>query len=301
MDPAYEDLELDRIGTDGRVGRITLNRPEVRNALSKPMLAELRNALAAWEADESIRVIVLRGAGPSFCAGYDMSNSSSAVHQYTSRDEEGRILALNLRADFQQVTDFQLFMWNLGKVIVAQVHGHCIAGGCELAMMADLVVAAEDARIGHPGVRGIGFPRNGAMWPLLIGMRQAKELALTGDSISGVQAAEMGMINYAWPAEELEVRTLAYADRLALMHADHLAAIKVGCNRWYENMGLYSSLRSNTELDVLAQSTREAYAWRDAVRRSRDAGNGLRDAIRWRDERYDQPPLPQSESAEEKA
>jgi len=286
----FENLLLDRVGTDGRVGRITLNRPEKLNSLSQDLLFELNDALHDWEADDSVRVIVLRGAGRAFCVGYDLTpgrnQPTRPQRQYARADGENRRLIMGLRTSMQQITDIQLYFWNMAKVTVAELHGYCLAGGCELAMMADLVVATEDCLIGHPGVRGLGYPRNGAIWPLVIGMRKAKELSLSGDSIPGREAERIGMINYAWPAAELEQRTIAFADRYANMTADHLALIKVACNRWYENMGIYSSLRSSTEMDAMGQSTGEAYAWQDKVREAMTSGGGLKAALDWRDGRY---------------
>lgn len=286
----FENLLLDRVGTDGRVGRITLNRPEKLNSLSQDLLFELNDALHDWEADDSVRVIILRGAGRAFCVGYDLTpgrnQPTRPQRQYARADGENRRLIMGLRTSMQQITDIQLYFWNMAKVTVAELHGYCLAGGCELAMMADLVVATEDCLIGHPGVRGLGYPRNGAIWPLVIGMRKAKELSLSGDSIPGREAERIGMINYAWPAAELEQRTIAFADRYANMTADHLALIKVACNRWYENMGIYSSLRSSTEMDAMGQSTGEAYAWQDKVREAMSSGGGLKAALDWRDGRY---------------
>jgi enoyl-CoA hydratase len=181
----------------------------------------------------------------------------------------------------QQITDIHLYFWNMAKVTVAQVHGHCVAGGCELAMMADLVVAADDAQLGHPGLRGLGTSRTGVIWPLVMGMRKAKELYYTGDSIPGSEAAEIGMINYAWPGAELEARTLALADRIANMSADHLAILKLNMNRFYENMGIYASVRSSTDMDAMAQMTEHAYAWQDQMREK-----GLKGALEWRDTPY---------------
>ncbi len=292
MDRTFQNLLLDRVGTDGRVGRITLNRPEKLNALSQDLLFELNEALHDWEADDSVRVIILRGAGRVFSAGYDLTpnraaaQSSAVARRYGMVDSQNRRLVMGLRTGMQQITDIQLYFWNMAKVTIAQLHGYCLAGGCELAMMADLVVAADDCLIGHPGVRGLGYPRNGAIWPLVIGMRKVKELSLSGDSIPGTEAERIGMINYAWPKDQLEQRTIEFADRYANMTADHLALIKGACNRWYENMGIYSSMRSSTEMDVMGQMTGEAYLWQDKVRESMTSGGGLKEALDWRDGRY---------------
>ncbi len=282
---SYENIEIDRVGTDDRVGRITLNRPEKMNALSQELLFELNDALHDMEADYSIRVIILRGGGRTFSAGYDLTpargGSDAVVRSHKGVDEKGRRLVMGIRTGMQQITDIHMYFWNMSKVTIAQVHGYAIAGGCELAMMADLVVGAEDAQFGHPGCRGLGTSRTGVIWPLVIGMRKAKELYYTGENITGVEAEEMGMINYAWPGDELEERTIAFADRLAIASADHLGILKVNMNRFYENMGIYSSVRSSTDLDAAGQFTAFSYGFQDHMREG-----GLKDALAWRDGPY---------------
>ena len=193
---------------------------------------------------------------------------------------------MGVRTGMQQITDIQMYFWNMAKVTIAQIHGYALAGGCELAMMADLVVAAEDAQFGHPGLRGLGTSRTGVIWPLVIGMRKAKELYYTGDNVTGREAQEIGMINYAWPKDELEERTVEFADRIANLSADHLAILKLNMNRFYENMGIYSSVRSSTDLDAAAQFTEQSYAWQDKVKESFEAGIGLKGALDWRDGPY---------------
>ena len=286
----FENLELDRVGTDGRVGRITLNRPEKMNSLSQELLFELNDALHDYEADDTVRVIILRGAGRTFSAGYDLTpargGADGVVRRFKSVDDKGRRLLMGIRTGMQQITDIQMYFWNMAKVTVAQVHGYALAGGCELAMMADMVVAAEDAQFGHPGVRGLGVARNGVIWPLVIGMRKAKELYYSGASISGLEAVECGMINHAWPKEELDERTIAFADYFANMQADHLAILKVNMNRFYENMGIYSSVRSSTDLDAAGQFTAESYWYQDTMREAMTTGGGLKEALGKRDSRY---------------
>ncbi len=291
MTSDFEHILLDRAGTDGRVARITLNRPEKMNALSQDLLFELNDALHDLEADPSARIIIVRGAGRGFSAGYDLAppggRGADAVHRsYQGRDDQGRRLIMGTRTGMQQITDIHMYFWNMAKVTIAQVHGHAIAGGCELAMMADLVVAAKDAQLGHPGLRGLGTSRTGVIWPLVIGMRKAKELYYTGENVSGVEAERIGMVNYAWPADELEQRTVAFADRIATLSADHLAILTLNMNSFYENMGIYSSVRSSTDLDAAAQFTVQSYAWQDKTRESMQAGTGLKGAFEWRDGPY---------------
>ena len=282
----YENVLMDRAGTDDRVGIITLNRPEKLNALSQELLYDFDAALHDMEADHTIRVIVVKGAGRAFSAGYDLTPSQktgadAVVRRHRGVDDKGRRLLMGIRTGMQQITDIHMYFWNMAKVTIAQVHGYAVAGGCEMAMMADLVVAADDAQLGHPGLRGLGTSRTGVIWPLVIGMRKAKELYYTGENVTGTEAEEIGMINYAWPKEELEDRTLAFADRLANISADHLAILKVNMNRFYENMGIYSSVRSSTDLDAAGQFTEFSYDWQEKMREE-----GLKDALQWCDGPY---------------
>ncbi len=286
MASAYENLEIDYVGTDARVGRITLNRPDKMNALSQELLFEFNHALHDMEADDSVRVIIVKGAGRTFSAGYDLAPSrgtgaDAVVRRHKSVDDDGRRLLMGIRTGMQQITDIHMYFWNMAKVTIAQVHGYAIAGGCEMAMMADLVVAADDAKLGHPGLRGLGTSRTGVIWPLVIGMRKAKELYYTGDNISGTEAEECGMINHAWPIEELEERTIEYADRIANISADHLAILKLNMNRFYENMGIYSSVRTSTDLDAAGQFTQHSYEWQKKM-----GEGGLGHALAWRDAPY---------------
>jgi len=282
----YEHILVDNVGTDGRVGRITLNRPEKMNAMNQELLYELWDALHELEADDSVRVLIIRGAGRTFSAGYDLTpargGADAIVRTYRQQDDQGRRLLMGIRTGMQQITDIHLYFWNMAKVTIAQVHGHAIAGGSELSMMADLVTAAEDARFGHPALRALGTSRTGVIWPLVIGMRKAKELYYTGDSITGRQAQEIGMINYCWPLEQLETKTIEMADRIANATADHLAILKLNMNRFYENMGIYSSVRSSTDMDAAAQFTSMAYQWQDRMRQP----EGLKAALSWRDDPY---------------
>lgn len=281
----YENLVIDRVGTDERVGRITLNRPEKMNALSQELMYEFNDALHEMEADSTIRVIVVKGEGRTFSAGYDLTpargGADAVVRRHKSVDDKGRRLLMGIRTGMQQITDIHMYFWNMAKITIAQVHGYAVAGGCELAMMADLVVAAEDAQLGHPGLRGLGTSRTGVIWPLVIGMRKAKELYYTGENVTGKEAEEIGMINYAWPLDELDDRTIAFADRIANMTADHLAILKTNMNRFYENMGIYSSVRSSTDLDAAGQFTEFSYQYQDQMRE-----HGLKDALQWRDGPY---------------
>ena len=282
--PDYNTLILERLGDEDRLARITLNRPEKMNALTGELFTELNDCLHDLEADQRCRVIILRGAGRCFSAGYDLTPGRErrpGERRYQTVDDKNRTLMMNVRTSMQQITDVQMYLWNMAKITIAQLHGYALAGGCELAMMTDLVVAAEDTKIGHPGLRGLGTARNGNIWPLVMSMRKAKEYYYTGDSMTGAEAAQVEMINYAWPKDELDANTIAFAERIANGSADHLAVLKLTMNRFYENMGIYSSVRSATEQDALAQMTEWTYRFGESIREG-----GLKHAFQSRDEPY---------------
>jgi len=272
-------LVYDRYGRDNRIGRITLNRPEKLNALNMELLTELEDLLKEIAADDNVRVIVIRGSGRGFGAGYDLSpapppkGDPPPVHKYHS--------VTGQREDLQSGARRQMMIFNLPKVVIAQVHGYCLAGSCEYAMMADLVIAADNAKIGHPGVRGLGHPRNSCIWPMVIGMRKAKELMYTGDTISGAEAADIGMINKAVPEDKLEEEVTIMAERIANQTADALAVHKEAMNRWYQAMGMESSIMAAADYDFVYYYTQHA---RELYGRIRD--DGLKSALTWRDTPY---------------
>src|SRR5579864_7676962 len=189
------------------VRRLTLNRPDKRNALSNPLRGELFEALEAADRDADVRVTVLRGAGSCFSAGYDLS-----------RDGGRQQLPFQTAAGAGQwarhVVEGCFKIWDLAKPVIAQVHGWCLAGASELATACDLVYVAEDAQIGYPPVRLIS-PPDMHFHPWLMGMRAAMETMLTGDAISGIEAARTGFANRAFPETELETRVLDIAERVA--------------------------------------------------------------------------------------
>jgi enoyl-CoA hydratase len=287
MNDDYEHLLVDRVGTDGRVARITLQRPEKLNALNAQTFGEFQRALRALEADDSARVILLRGAGRAFCVGHDLSgpdltaSPSEPSRSFRTVDDQHRPLPVNFATGLRESADIMMYFWNMAKITVVQTHGYCIAGGMELAMMGDLVTASEDCLFGHPGHRNLGVSRNAMLLPLIIGMRKAKELFYTGDHINGTEAQAMGLINYAWPADQLEERTLALADRVAHQTSDFLAVLKRATNTFYENMGVHSSVGTATTLDGMVQQSGSNYAWEEIFRTQ-----GLKAAVAWRDGPY---------------
>src|ERR1017187_1982430 len=211
-----ESLVLVDDPADG-VKRITLNRPEKRNALSNALRAQLFEAIHAADDDEAVRVTIIRGSGKCFSAGYELGGANEGVPLpfYTAAGE-GQWP--------RHVTEGWMSIWDLAKPVIAQVHGYCLAGGSELATGCDLVFVAEDAEIGYPAVR-FGVPdMHFHAW--FMGMRTAMAMMLTGDSISGTEAARLGWANAAFPAEELDDRVLEVAQRIAQIEPDLLALNK---------------------------------------------------------------------------
>ena len=224
------------------VRRITLNRPEKRNALNHPLRGQLLQALREGDQDRAVRVQIVRGAGPSFSAGYDLAggNDGQEMPFYTPGGEG---------AWPRHVTEGWMSIWDLAKPVIAQVHGYCLAGGSELATGCDLVYIAEDAQMGYPAVR-FGVPdMHFHAW--LVGMRKAMEMMVTGDSISGVEAVELGWANRAFPVEELDDRVLEMATKIAKMPADIVQLNKRIVHRGMEVMGLRTAIRAGTELCAL--------------------------------------------------
>ncbi|HEX3796721.1 MAG TPA: enoyl-CoA hydratase-related protein [Acidimicrobiales bacterium] len=282
-----EHLYVDRVGTDDRVARITLNRPEKLNALAAQTFGEFHHTLRELEADETARVIIVRGAGRAFSVGHDLSgldltaSPSNPERTFRVADDRNRPLTINFATGLRESTDIMMYFWNMAKITIVQAHGYCIAGGMELAMMGDLVTTSEDCLFGHPGHRNLGVARNAMLLPLIIGMRKAKELFYTGDHVNGIEALHLGLVNYAWPAAELEERTIALADRVANQSSDFLAVLKMATNKFYENMGAQSSVNTATTLDGLIQNTESVYAWDEIYR-----NEGLKAAVAWRDGPY---------------
>jgi enoyl-CoA hydratase len=256
--------------------RITLNRPEKRNALADGLLSELEQAL--WEADDrkQVHCVILRGAGRDFCAGYDLSGEGRVR-------EEGRRDGRSIDDDIwllERSNRRIRALFEMHKPSIAQVHGHCLAGGTDLALACDMIVAAEDARIGFPPARNLGaLPNN--LWIYHCGPQWAKRLTLTGDSITGADAQKIGLVMKAVPAGLLEAEVEQLADRLALIDPDLLAANKRIVNLAMELMGAQTLQRLAAENDARGHRAPGTRAYFEAVREK-----GLRQAFRERDARF---------------
>jgi enoyl-CoA hydratase/carnithine racemase len=255
---------------DGPVGIVCLNRPDKLNAISPELKRLLVERFHEADRDPATRVVVLRAEGRSFCAGYDIGPSPARAAR------RGNALAWH-----QSLTDdvaLELTPWDMVKPVIASVQGHCLGGGCELVMMCDLTIAAADARFGEPEIR---FSNVGPalIMPFVIGLKRARELLYLGDPIDAQTALQYGMVNRVVPRADLVAATMRFANRLALIAPEALAATKLAINRGADAAGFRNAIRAG--LDVLAP----LYAARTEVGvkfdeiRERD---GLVAALRWR-------------------
>jgi enoyl-CoA hydratase/carnithine racemase len=249
--------------------RLTLNRPAKLNAISRELREALTAAIDDAANDPETRVIVIAGAGRAFCAGYDLSEEQPD-------DAWGwrEILADDVAAT--------LAIWRCPKPVIAQVHGYALAGGLELAMACDLVVAAEDAQIGEPEIRFGSAPVT-LLMPYVVGQKKTRELLFTGDLVDGIEAARLGLVNRAVPADRLVAEVDALADRLARVPPDVMAPTKLMLNRAMEAAGFLVAVESGLDLQSFVNVSATSREFDAIVRR-----DGLKAALAWRDARYEE-------------
>ncbi len=236
------------------VRRLTLNRSAKRNALSNALRGELFTALRSGDADADVRVMIIRGAGACFSAGYDLAQDPSEPKPWPLSRADGAWARHVLQGWFE--------MWDMATPIIAQVHGYCLAGGTELATACDLVYVADDAQIGYPPVRLMSSP-DMAWQPWLLGMRRAMEAMLTGDSMTGAEAVSAGFANRAMPAADLEATVLEIASRIAKVPPDLQALNKRVVHRAMDAMGMRDGMRATADINALGfhqRSSREYFA-----------------------------------------
>lgn len=224
------------------VRRLTLNRPTKRNALSHALRAQLFELLREADADPAINVIIIRGAGPSFSAGYDLAQAKSETPPWPISTADGAWARHVLTGWFE--------MMDMATPIIAQVHGFCLAGGTELATACDLVYVAHDAQVGYPPVRSMSSP-DMAWHAWMLGMRRAMEAMLTGDSMTGDEAVASGFANRAFPVEKLDAEVLVIAERVAKVPADLQALNKRVVHRAMEAMGMRDGMRATADINAL--------------------------------------------------
>ncbi len=281
----------------GPLARLTLNRPERGNGLTRPLLEKLEALVERADLDPAVRVLVLAGAGNGFCGGYDLvvaaegQPESAGAEPPAGSPLDPAVITENHRlgTPWDPMTDYAMMSRNVRafmslmrctKPVICQVHGFCVAGGTDLALCADLLLTSEDAKIGYPPARVWGSPTT-ALWALRLGPQRAKRLLFTGDSLTGAQAAEWGLALEAWPAGELEERVGALAERIAQVPLNQLQMMKLLCNHGLEAAGVSAGQVLGTLLDGAARHTREGYEFQGLAARE-----GFREAVRRRDEPF---------------
>jgi enoyl-CoA hydratase len=293
-----ETLETLTYEVDGRVARITLNRPERGNGITLEMPRELGACVERANLDPSVHAIALAGNGTGFCGGYDLVASAEAMSDGfgLGRAPEGspldrRVIAANHDPEsvWDPLVDFQMMSRNVrgfmslfwsDKPVLCKVHGYCVAGGTDMALCSDLLVIEDRAKIGYPPARVWGVPTT-AVWAYRIGPEKAKRLLFTGDSLSGTEAADWGLATEAAPAEQLDERFEALLERIVRLPVNQLVMMKLLVNQTLYAQGLHATQVLGSVFDGIARHTPEGYAFQ---RRSAEAG--FKQAVRERDEPF---------------
>jgi len=269
---SYEFIEYS--ASDG-IARVRLDRPEKLNALSRELQDELVDCMERADDDPEVRVITLRGNGRAFCAGYDITPPSTPEAQAAAQ-----VARDNIRADIHRMKRTPTTMnaiLNLSKPVIAGVHGYCIAGGTDLAMHCDIIIAADDAQIGFPPVRSMGTPPT-HMWTYMVGPQWAKWFLLTGESVSGARAEELGLVWKSVPGEGLDAAVDDLARTMARIPWELLAANKSIVNKAMDLMGRATLQTIAAETDAIAH---QAPIVKEFSRMSQE--QGLKAALDWRD------------------
>jgi enoyl-CoA hydratase len=265
-----------KYAVSGRIARITLNRPARLNAIDDRMPREIRRAVEAANDDDEVHVIVLAGAGRAFCAGYDLK-------KYAEGDSKNRwtqSMPWDPMRDYKAMkanTEDFFSIWRSYKPVICKVHGYAVAGGSDIALCADIVIMAEDARIGYMPARVWGCPTT-AMWVYRLGAEKAKRMLLTGDTVDGRTAEKMGLVYQAVPAKELDKAVNALAARMAGVPKNQLMMQKLMINQAYDNMGLESTQMMATLFDGITRHSPEGAWFKNYA-----AAHGFQAAVRWRD------------------
>jgi enoyl-CoA hydratase len=284
---------------EDRVARITLNRPERGNGITRELVNELQACVERADLDARVHVLALAGNGPGFCGGYDLVESAEGMGAGHDGEPEGgagspldpAVIAANHdpRESWDPALDYAMMSRNVrgfmslfhcGKPVLCMVHGFCVAGGTDMALCSDLLVIAADAKIGYPPARVWGSPTT-ALWAHRIGAQRAKRLLFTGDSLSGTEALEWGLAIEAPSASELVARTEILLERIARMPINQLVLMKLLVNQTLYAQGLHATQVLGTVFDGITRHTAEGYAFQQ-----RAAEAGFREAVRERDEPF---------------
>ena len=275
--------ETIRFDVEGRIARITLNRPEKRNALNQRALGELRDALLEADDRTDVHCIVLGGEGRDFCAGWDLT-SGEANPLKDGAPASGRVAEYRSQTtidddswQLERMLDLRMVLFDMHKPVIAKVQGNCLANGTDIALLADLVIVAHDARIGYPPVRAQGSPPS-HMWLYHMGPQWAKRMLLTGDLIKGRDAAKVGLALESVPAAKLDAHVEALATRIAAIAPDLLACNKRIVNLGLELMGAKTLQRLASENDARGHLSAGRMQFRRSIEEL-----GLKEAVKRRD------------------
>lgn len=286
--PTFRSISLSQDAENPRVARLRLDRPARLNAIDTHMPSEIRAAVDWANAESDVHVIVVEGAGKGFCGGYDLEIFGSGTEDHPCQQERQPWDPLEDYAVMKANTEHFMSLWRSPKPTIAKVHGHAVAGGSDIALCCDLLVMAEDARIGYMPTRVWGCPTT-AMWTYRLGPARAKQLMFTGDTIDGRTAANWGLANEAVPASELDARTLALATRIASVPRGHLAMHKMVVNQVALAMGLEQTQQLATLFDGITRHNPEGMWFRRYAQTE-----GFKAAVQWRDSGK---PIPEGEEA----
>jgi enoyl-CoA hydratase len=275
-----------RYETSGRIARITLNRPERLNAITPDMPREIHAAVDLANADDSVHVIVLQGAGRAFCAGYDLKEFAETPGTNVCIQDMPWDPMLDYR-EMKRYTDDMFSLWRSYKPTLCKVHGYAVAGGSDIALCCDIVVMEEAAEIGYMPARVWGCPTT-AMWVYRIGAEKAKRMLLTGDRIKGTEAKAIGLVHDAVPAQEIDAVVDALAERIAGVPKNQLMMQKLMINQAYENMGLANTQMIATLFDGITRHSPEGIWFKKYAEQ-----HGFHAAVEWRDSGR---PIPGSKS-----
>jgi enoyl-CoA hydratase len=286
--PTYSTLKIEQDPAHPRVARLLLNRPERLNAINDETPREIRAAVEWAQANEAVHVILVEGAGKGFCGGYDLAHFAEGDIDHPCQQERSPWDPMQDYAHMKRNTEDFMALWRSSKPTIAKVHGWAAAGGSDIALCCDLLVMAEDARIGYMPTRVWGCPTT-AMWTYRLGPTRAKQMMFTGDTIDGRTAAQWGLANEAVPLEALEATAMRLADRIAGVPASHLAMHKMVVNQVMLTMGLEQSQMMATMFDGITRHNPEGLWFRRYAQAA-----GFKAAVEWRDSGR---PIPEGDEA----
>jgi enoyl-CoA hydratase len=292
--PSFATVTVGHDARNRRIARLRLNRPHRLNAIDPQMPGEIRAAVAWAEADDEVHVIVVEGEGRAFCAGYDLvalaeeGSSRGGKVDHPLQQEKAPWDSMVDYAVMKRYTEDFMALWRSAKPTIAKVHGYAVAGGSDIALCCDLLVMADDAKIGYMPTRVWGCPTT-AMWTFRLGAARAKQMMFTGDLISGAQAAEWGLANVAAPAGELDAACDALADRISGVPRSHLAMHKLVVNNIVLTMGLEQAQTLATVFDGVTRHNPEGLWFRRQAQ-----ADGFKAAVEWRDSGR---PIPEGDEA----